>query len=103
MGEALLEYTVAGTQGIPFEVAESYPQKRLIKSQETANFVVFLCRDESLGITGGNIPISAGSMWWRSKHKLVLLTKKKAPRRARGEGAEARRGRRKAPGQDGEW
>lgn len=65
--------------------------------------MVFLCRDESLGITGGNIPISAGSMWWRSKHKLVLLTKKKAPRRARGEGAEARRGRRKAPGQDGEW
>ncbi len=63
MGDALLEYTVAGSQGIAFEVADSYPQKRLIKPQETANFVVFLCRDESLGITGGNIRISAGSMW----------------------------------------
>ena len=29
-------------------VAETYSQKRLIQPQETANLVVFLCRDESL-------------------------------------------------------
>ncbi len=44
-------------------VAETYPQKRLIQPQETANLVVFLCRDESLGITAENIRVSAGSLW----------------------------------------
>ncbi len=39
-------------------------------------------RHESLGITGGNIRVSAGSLWQRSKHKRVLLTEKSAPQSA---------------------
>ncbi len=45
------------------EVTETYPQKRLIQPQETASLVVFLCRDEALGITAENIRVSAGSLW----------------------------------------
>ncbi len=45
------------------EVAETYPQKRLIQPQETASLVVFPCRDEALGITAENIRISVGSLW----------------------------------------
>ena len=45
------------------EVAETYPQKRLIQPEETAGLVVFLCRDEALGITAENIRVSAGSLW----------------------------------------
>ena len=45
------------------EVADPYPQKRLIQPEETASLVVFLCRDEALGITAENIRVSAGSLW----------------------------------------
>ncbi len=45
------------------EVADTDPQKRLIQPQEIASLVVLPCRDEALGITAGNIRVSAGSLW----------------------------------------
>ena len=39
------------------------PQKRMIQPEEIANAATFLCREESLGITGQDITISAGSIW----------------------------------------
>jgi NAD(P)-dependent dehydrogenase (short-subunit alcohol dehydrogenase family) len=39
------------------------PQMRMIQPEEIANAAAFLCREESLGITGQDITISAGSIW----------------------------------------
>ncbi|MDQ3559468.1 MAG: SDR family NAD(P)-dependent oxidoreductase [Pseudomonadota bacterium] len=44
-------------------LAETMPQKRLIPAEEVAAFVVFLCRDEALGLTGEAITIAGGSVW----------------------------------------
>jgi len=39
------------------------PQKRMIQPEEIASVAAFLCREESFGITGQDITISAGSIW----------------------------------------
>lgn len=39
------------------------PQKRMIQPGEIGNLAAFLCKEESLGITGQDITISAGSVW----------------------------------------
>ena len=44
-------------------LAETMPQKRLIPAEEVAAFVVFLCRDEALGLTGEAITVAGGSVW----------------------------------------
>ena len=41
----------------------SNPQKRMIQPQEIANLAAFLCKEESLGITGESITVAAGSLW----------------------------------------
>ena len=39
------------------------PQKRMIQPVEIGNLAAFLCREESVGITGQDITVSAGSVW----------------------------------------
>lgn len=43
------------------EIASYNPQNRLIKAEEIANLAVFLCREESYGISSENILVAAGS------------------------------------------
>lgn len=43
------------------EIASFSPQNRLIKAEEIANLAVFLCREESNGISSENILVAAGS------------------------------------------
>ena len=45
------------------EIAESYPQKRIIKPEEVGAIAAFLCRNEARGVTMENITVSAGSLW----------------------------------------
>ena len=45
------------------DLAETYPQKRLIEAGEIAALVVFLCRDEALGMTMEDITVSGGALW----------------------------------------
>ena len=45
------------------ELADSYPQKRLIEAGEIAALVVFLCRDEALGMTMEDVTVSGGALW----------------------------------------
>ncbi len=56
--------------------------------------MVFLCRDEALGITAENLRVSAGSLWERAK--------KIAPREA-GRKCGPGREKRQARGREGEW
>lgn len=44
-------------------IAAEMPQKRLIQPEEIAALVVFLCRDEALGLTMEDITLSAGAYW----------------------------------------
>lgn len=44
-------------------IAASMPQKRLIDPTEIAGLVVFLCRDEALGLTGEDLTVSGGALW----------------------------------------
>jgi 3-hydroxybutyrate dehydrogenase len=44
-------------------LAETMPQKRLIPAEEVAAFVVFLSRDDALGLTGEAITVAGGSIW----------------------------------------
>lgn len=39
------------------------PQKRMIQPSEIGNLAVFLCKDESRGITAQDLTVSAGSLW----------------------------------------
>ncbi len=39
------------------------PQKRLVQPEEIAATVVFLCREEALGITMEDIQVNAGALW----------------------------------------
>ena len=43
------------------EIASYNPQNRLIQAEEIANLAVFLCRNESYGISSENILVAAGS------------------------------------------
>ena len=54
-----------GSTGEKYIANEKYnnPQKRMIQPQEIANLATFLCKEESLGITGEAITIAAGSLW----------------------------------------
>lgn len=45
------------------QIKQSNPQKRMIQPSEIANLVVFLCREESLGITMQELTVAAGSLW----------------------------------------
>ena len=45
------------------EIAETYPQKRIIEPDEIGNVAAFLCREESKGITMEDITVSGGSLW----------------------------------------
>jgi 3-hydroxybutyrate dehydrogenase len=51
-GNALIEQEKSGN-----------PQKRMIQPAEIGAMAAHLCREESLGITGQDITISAGSLW----------------------------------------
>lgn len=44
-------------------LAQTMPQKRLIPAEEVAAFVVFLCGDDALGLTGEAVTIAGGSVW----------------------------------------
>ncbi|HXV25637.1 MAG TPA: SDR family NAD(P)-dependent oxidoreductase [Alphaproteobacteria bacterium] len=44
-------------------IAASMPQKRLVEPAEIAELVVFLCRDEALGLTGEDLTVSGGALW----------------------------------------
>ncbi len=44
-------------------IAATLPQKRFLEPTEVAAVVVFLCRDEALGITSEDITIAMGSLW----------------------------------------
>jgi 3-hydroxybutyrate dehydrogenase len=44
-------------------IAEKYPQKRLIEADEIAALALFLCREESRGITGEALTVSGGALW----------------------------------------
>lgn len=44
-------------------IAESMPQKRLVRVEEIAAVAVFLCRNDAFGITGEAITISGGAAW----------------------------------------
>ncbi len=57
-----------GGQGTTVEenfkiVAEGMPQKRLISVEEIAATALYLCSDESLGITGQTVTVSGGALW----------------------------------------
>ena len=44
-------------------LAAQYPQNRLVQPAEIGALSAFLCRDESLDITGEDITVAAGSLW----------------------------------------
>lgn len=57
-----------GGQGATVEenfarIAETMPQKRLVRVEEIAAMAAFLCRNDALGITGEAITISGGATW----------------------------------------
>jgi enoyl-[acyl-carrier-protein] reductase (NADH) len=57
-----------GGQGTTVEenfkvVAEGMPQKRLITVEEIAATALYLCSDESFGITGQAVTVSGGALW----------------------------------------
>ncbi|MFO0991237.1 MAG: SDR family oxidoreductase [Hyphomicrobiales bacterium] len=57
-----------GGQGTTVEenfkiVAEGMPQKRLISVEEIAATALYLCSDESFGITGQSVTVSGGALW----------------------------------------
>jgi 3-hydroxybutyrate dehydrogenase len=57
-----------GGQGASVEenfarVAESMPQKRLVRAEEIAAATLYLCSEEALGLTGEAITISGGALW----------------------------------------
>ena len=41
------------------EIAETYPQKRIIKPEEVGAIAAFLCRNEARGVTMENVTVSA--------------------------------------------
>jgi 3-hydroxybutyrate dehydrogenase len=45
------------------EIANSYPQKRLISPEEIANLALFLVLDESIGVSGQDITVSGAALW----------------------------------------
>lgn len=45
------------------DVKEANPQGRLIEPSEVGALAVYLCRDESLGMTMQDLTLSAGSLW----------------------------------------
>jgi NAD(P)-dependent dehydrogenase (short-subunit alcohol dehydrogenase family) len=45
------------------EIAETYPQKRIIEPEEIGNVAAFLCREEAKGITMEDITVAGGSLW----------------------------------------
>lgn len=45
------------------EVKQQNPQKRIIQPREIAALAIFLCRNESLGITMQDLTVAAGSLW----------------------------------------
>jgi NAD(P)-dependent dehydrogenase (short-subunit alcohol dehydrogenase family) len=45
------------------EIAETYPQKRIIEPDEIGNVAAFLCREEAKGITMEDITVAGGSLW----------------------------------------
>lgn len=45
------------------QLAQDYPQKRLITVEEIGALAAFLCRDEAFGITMQDVTVAAGSLW----------------------------------------
>jgi 3-hydroxybutyrate dehydrogenase len=41
---------------------EAMPERRLIPPEEVASFVLFLCRDETLGLTGEAVAVTGGTL-----------------------------------------
>lgn len=45
------------------EIAETYPQKRIIEPEEIGTVAAFLCREEAKGVTMEDITVAGGSLW----------------------------------------
>jgi 3-hydroxybutyrate dehydrogenase len=48
--------------GINTAKPEEMPQERWIPPEEVAGFILFLCHDDALGLTGESVPITGGSV-----------------------------------------
>jgi NAD(P)-dependent dehydrogenase (short-subunit alcohol dehydrogenase family) len=44
-------------------VVKTNPQGRVLQPEEVGNVAAYLCREESFGITGENIQVTAGALW----------------------------------------
>lgn len=44
-------------------IKQSNPQKRMIQAEEIASLVLYLCRDDAVGMTMQDLVFSAGSLW----------------------------------------
>jgi len=66
---AVQEMAIAGITDMSIEeyfaqaARKFVPQNRMIRPEEPAALVAYLCRDEALGITGETLRMSAGSHW----------------------------------------
>ncbi len=45
------------------EIAQTYPQKRIIEPEEIGAVAAFLCREEAKGVTMEDITVAGGSLW----------------------------------------
>ncbi|MEZ4736870.1 MAG: SDR family oxidoreductase [Caldilineaceae bacterium] len=45
------------------DIKRSNPQKRMLQPAEVAALVLYLCRDDALGMTMQDLVFSAGSLW----------------------------------------
>ena len=45
------------------EIADGYPQKRIIEPEEIGALAAFLCSDQAAGINMEDITVSTGSLW----------------------------------------
>ena len=45
------------------EIAQSYPQQRIIEPEEIGSLASFLCREEALGLTMEDITVAGGALW----------------------------------------
>lgn len=61
--ERTLGLTTKSDEARIAEIAETYPQKRIIEPEEIGNVAAFLCREEAKGITMEDVTVAGGSLW----------------------------------------
>jgi NAD(P)-dependent dehydrogenase (short-subunit alcohol dehydrogenase family) len=61
--ERELGLTTKDAGGRIAEIAETYPQKRIIEPEEIGDVAAFLCREEARGVTMEDITVAGGSLW----------------------------------------